>query len=367
MKHLKQHLIHFKRKNNSSLWVVFAVFVFFIIFISYTILLVLYYLMYQIRFPVTLQLALYEPPLALFFLISVVIVMSISILAGKQVFGPVGEISHALTKVAKGDFSVNLKYTGFVGELSEMCANFNVMTRELGHMETLRSDFVTSVSHEFKTPLAAIEGCATILQNPDLNDFEVREYARKISESTRQLAKLSSNVLMISNLENREIITEMTEFRLDEQIRQAILFLEPLWESKSINMSIDLDYEIFYGNEELLMQIWLNLIGNAIKFTPKNGEVSVSLKHSQKDVSVTVSDTGIGMSAEVRHHIFDKFYQADRSGYTDGNGLGLSLVKRIVDLCRGEITVQSEPGEGSSFVILLPVLPKPDGSGADFF
>lgn len=348
----REHRIN--RLNHSSLWVAFAAFIFFIIFISYTVLLVLYYLLYQIRFPVTLQLALFDPPLFLFMLLSIVLAMTLSFWAGKHFFGPVAVMSRAMTQVAKGDFNVQMKYKGRVGELSDMCANFNAMIQELGHIETLRSDFVTSVSHEFKTPLASIEGYATILQNPGVDPSEVREYAQKIMESTRQLTKLSSNVLMISNLENKEIVTEKTAFRLDEQIRQSILILEPLWESKGINMNIDLEHAVYYGNEELLMQVWLNIINNAIKFTPKNGDVSIALKSINELLTVIVSDTGIGMDPEVRSHIFDKFYQADRSGYTDGNGLGLCLVKRIVDLNRGRIHVKSKPGSGTSFTVELP-------------
>jgi len=352
---MKRCMKFMKRDNHSSIWVAFAAFIFFIIFISYTILLVLYYLLYKIRFPVTLQLALFDPPLMLFMLLSIVLAMAISFWAGKHIFAPVGTMSRAMTNVSKGDFNVHLKYKGKIGELAEMCCNFNSMVQELGHIETLRSDFVTSVSHEFKTPLASIEGYATILQNPDLTTGEVQEYAQKISESTKQLTKLSSNILMISNLENKEIVTEKTAFRLDEQIRQAVLILEPLWDSKKINLNIDLANAVYFGSEELLMQVWLNVIGNAIKFTPKSGDISIALTESSDFLTVTISDSGIGMGPEVQSHIFDKFFQGDNSGYTDGNGLGLSLVKRIIDLCRGSIRVESQPGMGASFIIELPI------------
>jgi len=345
-----------KRIKPMSLWVTFAAFVFFIIFISYTILLVFYYLLYQIRFPVTLQLAFYKPPVFLFILLSIVLATAISFWAGKHVFGPVATISDAMTQVAKGNFNVHLKYSGRVGELREMSSNFRSMVHDLGNIETLRNDFVTSVSHEFKTPLASIEGYATILQNPDLSYAEVQEYAKKISESTKQLTNLCSNILMISNLENKEIVTEKTAYRLDEQIRQSVLILEPLWDVKKINLNIDLDHAIYYGNEEMLMQVWLNMITNAIKFTPKNGDISIELKETSEALIISISDTGAGMTPEVQKHIFDKFYKGDASGFTDGNGLGLSLVKRIIDLCRGEITVHSEPGTGTCFAITLPVM-----------
>lgn len=291
----------------------------------------------------------------LLMLISSTIANAISFFIGKKVLHPITAISRAMTKVAKGDFSIRLNYDGRTEELSEMSANFNSMAHELGNIETLRSDFVVTVSHEFKTPLASIEGYATILQNPELNAEETREYARKIAESTKQLSKLSSNILMLSNLENREIITEKAEFRLDEQIRQSVLMLEPAWESKKINLNIELDHAVFYGNEELLMQVWQNVLCNAIKFTPKTGEISISLKERSNHFMITISDTGIGMTPEVQKNIFNKFYQGDSSGYTDGNGLGLSLVKRIIDLCHGKIQVSSEIGLGTTFIITLPV------------
>ena len=346
-----------KRLRITSLWAAFAVFVFFIILTSSTILIAFTYVMVQnglfsepSRGPLF--------PVIMLALLSMIIATAINMIIGRKLLKPISAFSKAMIDVAKGDFSVRLKYNERVAELGEMTSNFNAMVHELGTIETLRSDFVVSVSHEFKTPLASIEGYATILQNPELTDGERSEYTQKIVESTKQLAKLSSNILMISNLENREIITEKAEFRLDEQIRQSVLMLEPIWDPKKINFDIELDHANYFGNEELLMQIWINIIGNAVKFTPKNGEISITLKKNQDDLVITVSDSGIGMSAEDQKHIFDKFYQADRSGYTDGNGLGLSLVKRIIDLCHGKISVHSELGSGTSFVISLPITGK---------
>ena len=336
-----------------SLWAAFAVFTFFIIVISS---LILYALS-----SIGIHLGLLPSsgrgpaiPIIILMLVSITLANTISFIVGRQVLKPISAISHAMTDVAKGNFNVRLNYNGRVGEINEMSANFNAMVHDLGNIETLRSDFVVTVSHEYKTPLASIEGYATILQNPGLTREEIRDYARKIAESTKQLAKLSSNILMLSNLENREIVTEKTSFRLDEQIRQAVLILEPAWEDKKLNLNIDLDHAVFYGSEELLMQVWLNIIGNAVKFTPKNSDISIALKEKPEVLTVTIRDTGIGMPADVQKHIFDKFYQADRTGYTDGNGLGLSLVKRIVDLSRGNISISSEPGFGSSFTVTLP-------------
>lgn len=341
-----------KKPKISSLWAAFAFFVGFIIFTSSFILFCLTYVMYQIGL-----ISRAGPMLPTFMLlvVSILIASAVNFVVGKKVLNPVTAFSRAMVDVSKGDFSVQLKYDGMVEELNEMSSTFNTMVHELGNIETLRSDFVVTVSHEFKTPLASIEGYATILQNPELTVEETKEYTQMIIESTKQLAKLSRNILMISSLENKEIITERTEFRLDEQIRQSVLMLEPIWEDKKIDLNIDLDHANYYSNEELLMQVWLNVIGNAIKFTPKNSEISIALKASPAELTITITDTGIGMSQEDQKHIFDKFYQADRSGYTDGNGLGLSLVKRIIDLCHGKISVESELGLGTSFVIVLPL------------
>ena len=343
-----------KKIKVPSMWGAFVLFIFFTIFTSSSILFGLVYFLLQSgwltdsdRHPFV--------PAVMMLLMSMLLATGLNILVGKKVLKPLSAFSCAMVKVAKGDFLSRLNYGGRIEELNEMSSNFNTMVHDLGNIETLRNDFVVTVSHEFKTPLAAIEGYATILQNPELTAEELKNCTQMIIESTKQLAKLSSNILTLSNLENRGIITEKSEFRLDEQIRQSILLLESVWEEKKINFNIELDHTNYYSNEELLMQVWLNIVGNAIKFTPKNGEVSITLKEAPEILKVVITDSGIGISAEDQKHIFDKFYQADRSGYTDGNGLGLSLVKRIIDLCHGEISVQSELGSGTSFVIKLPV------------
>lgn len=342
-----------KKFKITSLWAAFAAFVFFIILTSSGILFSITYAMVQLGY-----LSKGEPspivPTITLLTMGICIASTVNFWVGKKVLKPISAFSKAMMDVAKGNFGGRLNYDGVVAELNEMSANFDTMVHELGNIETLRSDFVVSVSHEFKAPLTSIEGYATIIQNPELTNEQKNECAQIIIESTKQLAKLSSNILMISDLENKEIITKKNEFRLDEQIRQAILLLEPIWSSKKINFNIDLNLAGYFGNAELMMQIWLNVIGNAIKFTPKNGEISIGLKNISNHLKVTVSDTGIGMSSDVQKHIFDKFYQADRSGNTDGNGLGLSLVKRIVDLCQGSIQVDSSLGRGTTFILEFP-------------
>jgi len=288
-------------------------------------------------------------------IINVLIGTGISFVVSRRIFGPITELSKASQIVAKGDFSVRLEETHRVKELRDMAVNFNVMVSELGSIETFRNDFVANVSHEFKTPIAAIEGYTTLLQDPGLSEAERQEYSSVIIESTKQLSILCENILKISRLENQQIVTEQRKFRVDEQIRQAILLLETKWSGKELNLVIDLDPVLYYGSEEMLMYVWSNLLGNAIKFTPRSGIVTVNLRQLEQMISVTVTDTGAGMTEEVQAHIFEKFYQGDRARYSEGNGLGLTLVKRIVDLCGGEIKVDSKPMCGSTFTVLLPI------------
>ncbi|HWQ74764.1 MAG TPA: HAMP domain-containing sensor histidine kinase [Syntrophomonas sp.] len=298
-----------------SIWAAFVAFVFVSIFFSTTLLILIIYIMVNLGIIDGMA---KRPAMSIFITLAlcIMIASSVSYMIGKKVFKPINAISKAMTNVAKGDFNVRLRYCGDVRELDEISSNFNAMVHELGNIEALRNDFVVMISHEFKTPLAAIEGYATILRNPELTEEESREFLQKLTESIKQLANLSSSILMISNLENKEMITEKKQFRLDEQIRQAVLLLEPLWESKNVTFNIDLDHAHYFSNEELMMQVWINLISNAVKFTPKNGDISIILKQNKQDIEITVSDTGIGMTQDVLNHIFDKFYKADRFGYT---------------------------------------------------
>lgn len=278
----------------------------------------------------------------------------VSALVGHKVTQPVNKLSEAVKEIARGNFNVRMQTDKGLPEVREMLRNFNTMAQELSGIETLRNDFVVNVSHEFKTPIAAIEGYATLLQNGSLTDADREEYTRLIIESTQKLSMLTSNILRLSKLENQEIIPSKTRFSLDEQLRQALLLLEGQWTEKAIELDIELMPVMFYGSEELLQQVWLNILGNAIKFTPRFGTVSVRLIERTGQVKVTVSDTGIGIAQEIQPHIFEKFYQGDHTRAAEGNGLGLALVKRIVTLCGGDISVKSDTGEGACFTVTLP-------------
>lgn len=265
---------------------------------------------------------------------------------------PLDKIGVSMKNVAKGDFSIVLKHKSPIPELKSMRDNFNIMTHELSGMETLRNDFVVSVSHEFNTPLAAISGYAMLLQNSELSEQSRRECVEKIIANTKNLTDLTGNILRLSKLENQGILTE-TRFRLDEQIRRVLLLLEQKWEEKEIELDLELPKTECEGNAELLQIVWYNLISNAVKYSHKGGVVRIGIKQDENGTKVTVEDNGIGIGEEDVKHIFEKFYQADKSHSSGGNGLGLSLVKKIVELHGGKVDVDSKPGEGTIFTVLL--------------
>ena len=272
----------------------------------------------------------------------------------KRLFHPVEILSSAMNQVADGNFDVRLPEEGEDTQIRQMNCNFNKMVRELNTTQVLHSDFVRNVSHEIKTPLAAMEGYALLLEGADLPE-ELHGYAEKIVESSRQLSALTGNILRLSRLERQEILSRREVFSLDEQIRQALLSLEPLWTQKELEIDMELPSADYCGDPDLLYQVWGNLFSNAIKFTPEGGMIFVRMNVERDFVTVEIRDTGIGMTPEVQKHIFEKFYQGDPSRHVEGNGLGLALVKRIVDLCEGTIQVESAPGEGSCFLISLPL------------
>jgi signal transduction histidine kinase len=288
------------------------------------------------------------------FVLSMLIGTVVAGIIGKIILKPIHDLNEAMTQVSQGDFDVRLSENHRVKDIAEMSASFNTMAYELSSIETLRNDFIANVSHEFKTPLATVEGYATLLQENNLSTAESTEYSQMIIDSTKQLSALSDNILKLSKLENQEIIINNTEFRLDEQIRYAILMLENNWTAKNINLHLNLPATLFFGNEELLFQVWVNLITNAVKFTPENGTVCIQLKNKNNTISVELKDTGTGMDRETLKHIFEKFYQGDSSHATEGNGLGLALVKQIITLCNGKISVESTVGKGSTFTVCLP-------------
>ena len=274
---------------------------------------------------------------------------------GKYYLRPLKQLIRATEQVKKGDFKVQVerKSQRFT-EMGALVDSFNEMVRELDGIEMFRNDFINNFSHEFKTPIVSIRGFAKELQAGDLTEEQRIEYARIIAEESDRLARLSISVLELSRLENQQIVTDKTEFFLDEQLRHAILRQEPIWTEKNIEILPELEEVKFYSNEELLAHIWDNLISNALKFTPAGGSVGVELTANDERVWVRITDTGIGMTEEIKAHIFEKFYQGDPSHAGGGYGVGLPMVARVVSLCGGEIQVESTLGEGSTFTVILP-------------
>lgn len=289
-----------------------------------------------------------------FLMLSAFIGLFFSAFFSKRFLRPLTSLIKATQEVADGNFDVYVETKGR-SEINELIQNFNLMARHLSHTEMLRSDFVSNISHEIKTPIAAIENCAAMLQSGALGENEQREYAGMIADNARRLSSLSRNILSLSRLENQEIVTERRKFRLDEQIRQAVVLLESKWSEKKLVLDIDLPETVYEGNSELLIQVWINLLDNAIKFSPPEGLLSIHLLPAEGDIRVMICDHGVGMSQEVVERIFEKFYQGDPSHATDGNGLGLALAKRIVDLSHGRIVVESKPREGSCFTVIMPI------------
>lgn len=271
-----------------------------------------------------------------------------------RIFAPLEELSEASRQVAKGKFDVRVEYNGYLEELRNTTDNFNRMVKELESVEIMRNNFMTDVSHEFKTPLAAITGYATFLQDSELSNEEKDQYIQKIFFHVDKLNELTENILQLSKLEHQQFLKKPVCYRLDEQLREAIVLLEPKWGRKKMNFKLLLPEVKYTGQKSLLFQVWVNMIGNAIKYTDEDGTIEVSLKETNDFCEVRIKDNGIGMSEETLKHIFEKFYQADTSRRTQGNGLGLALCKEIICKCKGQIAVESRLGEGSVFSIYLP-------------
>jgi signal transduction histidine kinase len=270
---------------------------------------------------------------------------------------PVRQIMDALDRVMQGDFTVRIDpVKEFAGEtgFNEIIKAINAMTAELQGTETLRTDFIANVSHELKTPLAVMANLSTMLQQPGISEEDRIEYAKAISHSSRRLAALITNILKLNKLENQQIFPKHEEYDLSGQLCESLLQFEDAWEKKNLEIETDIQDDVrIKSDPELLSLVWSNLISNAVKFTPEGGTIGVALNADERNVIVSVRDTGCGIDPETGKHIFEKFYQGDTSHATQGNGLGLALVKRVVDILQGEISVQSTPGQGSTFTVRI--------------
>jgi len=293
---------------------------------------------------------------AFFFLlvVSMLIGTVLSTLGGVFILRPLRRLTLATKEITRGNFNVQVSVKGST-EIERLAVSFNEMAKELSGIETLRADFVSNISHEFKTPVASIRGFAKRLLKGNLTEEQRIEHLKIIVNESERLTRLSSNVLLLSNLEACPTKLGRETYSLDEQLRKLVLLLEPQLQKKGLETEIQLDSTQIYAGEEMLDHVWLNLLGNAIKFSHHGGLIGLTLEKKDGEAVVTVYDGGIGMDEYVKKRMFEKFFQADRSRATDGNGLGLSLVKKIVDLESGYVDVESEQGSGTRITVVLPI------------
>lgn len=312
------------KKRHSTIWLRFTGIIFLTILGSFLIISLLWLILFSLNV-IPINPLERKIPIILLFFGSILIGGIVAIYVGKVIIKPIQKMNEAFHEVSEGNFFVRIPENERLEGIKEMAKQFNAMTHDLFNIETLRTDFVANVSHEFKTPIASIEWYATLLQNPNISK------------------------------ENQEMVIDNKEFRLDEQIRKTILALENKWSAKNINFKLDLPFFMYYGSERLLEQVWHNIIDNAIKHSYQDGTIEINIKQESSYLLVTIKDYGEGMNEETIKHIFEKFYQGDSSHVKDGNGLGLALVKRIITICNGEILVQSTLNYGSTFSVKLPI------------
>ena len=292
---------------------------------------------------------------------SIAILIVGSVVAGAVTIGfsrfflvPIQKLNGGMDKVTNGDFNFRLEKDNVaVSEFRNMYDNFNLMVAELRSMETLQSDFIANVSHEFKTPINAIEGYSLLLQGGENVNEEQKMYIDKILFNTKRLSSLVGNILLLAKLDNQSIQTQATVFRLDEQVRHAILLQELQWTEKEIDLDVELDEIAYRGTEDFLLHVWSNLLGNAVKFSPVGGKITIHLQKVDGEIVFTIADEGPGIAESAQKHIFNKFYQGDSAHKEKGNGLGLALAKRIVDINKGAIGVENLPERGCQFTVMF--------------
>lgn len=284
---------------------------------------------------------------------SITIGLAASVVVNLILLQPIVRLNKAMKQVAGGDFTVRLNTSNIIREINDTYDSFNLMTRELQATETLQTDFVSNVSHEFKTPINAIEGYAMLLQGASESPQQ-QEYAERILSNTKRLSTLVGNILLLSKVSNHAIPLTETSYRLDEQIRQALVLLEPAWSAKDVEFDVEMEELVWRGPENLLHHVWSNLISNAVKFGPVGGVITMTLKKTDSRYVFTISDNGPGIPEEEQKHIFNKFYQLDSSHREEGNGLGLALCKQILNSCGGDISVANLTEGGCCFTVTLP-------------
>lgn len=291
--------------------------------------------------------------LFLFALISLAVGIALAMVFSRFPLAPLRELMEATDRIADGDYTarINLKSPA---ELKRLSDKFNHMAQEIGSVEMLRSDFINNFSHEFKTPIASIQGFAEMLELDDLTQEERTEYIHTIIEEASRLTALATKILDLSKIEQQSILSDRTYFNVSEQIRLVIALLDKRWSGKGITIAFDCGEYFCTGNEELLKQVWINLIDNAIKFSPENEAIDIAIKDTGRYLTFSFTNKGEPIPLPALTHIFDKFYQADTSHATQGNGLGLAIAQKIVKLHGGAITVPCSDSGGTTFQVVLP-------------
>ena len=290
-----------------------------------------------------------------FAILNIVIISTVLVRINlKNIFRPIEQINEATKKVALGEYDIELE-SKREDEIGELTNNFNKMTRGLKSTENLQKEFINNVSHEIKTPVSSIEGFAKFLKDKNLTDEEREEYTNIIIEEAKRLENLTGKILKLSKLNNQEVITNKQEIDIAEQIRKAISLLEPKWSKKDIKINVSLDEKVFLGDEDLIYQVWVNIIDNAIKFSNEGGSIDIKVYEKDKNIIVEIKDHGIGMKEEELEKVYDRFYQIDKSHSKEGSGLGLAIVKRIVELSEGKIEIKSKENKGTTVTVKLPV------------
>lgn len=333
-----------------------------IVFSLVVIIILIVYFLFKIFLRINLLSIYYETTLDTKAIITVLVIASIivgyglSFILGQILMKPINKVINAMQKLAEGNFKERISF----GKLDkhynvfyEVSDSFNKMASELEHTDTLSSDFLDNFSHEFKTPIVSISGFTKLLKRGNLSKEQEMEYLNIIDEESTRLANMATSVLKLIKIENQNILSNVNEFNISEQIRTCILLLESKWTEKRINLQLDFDEYNIHGNEELIKQIWINLLDNAIKFTPEEHLIKVEIKEKDNNLIISVINTGSEISPQNQRHIFNKFYQADKSHSSKGNGIGLAVVKKIVDLHNGQVCVISG-NQKTIFVVTLP-------------
>ncbi|HWP22507.1 MAG TPA: HAMP domain-containing sensor histidine kinase [Candidatus Cryosericum sp.] len=336
--------------------VLFSVIVFIIFLITAAIVMLVSAILLQTGTISLVKISRQEPivPFAMLLMVSIIIGTVVSFVISRIPLRPIRRVIDAINRLAAGDFSVRLSTTT-APTFRELVESFNRMAEELGGTELLRTDFINNFSHEFKTPIVSIKGFAEELKHDDLSKEQRDEYLDIIIAESSRLASLATNVLNLSKIEQQVILTDQKEFNLTEQVRRCILLFENKWEKKHLSLNVEMEELSFTGSEELLNQIWLNLIDNAVKFTPQGGVIGIRLNKSGGEIRFVITDDGCGIPADAVSRVFDKFYQADPARASSGNGIGLTVAKRIAELHGGTIVCRSEEGVGTEFTVTLPL------------